>query len=1103
MCPGKSQEDVGLHQGAEDLAYDPKADQLGSNAASALAEPPTFIAAPVIWGSRAWRLSQERGGAPAQAGPAAASLSPSPPPPLPVEYGSGIVPAFDGSGSDCGRAHEIGAGGWGTPPLDESVSLAAWAGRRRRSPELPAPSSSSTPAWGRPALLNALRPAAATGVAARGREGYVGDSHSWSGELDAVLLARGSLVKRSRFSPSPATGLLGVMENAFLGTFSQDFSSFLPVLTERQVRASLVDVMLRGTGGGDAPAWASGGTGDGGAERDDDWDGTGGLRGDFGGGLGGGGFGDSSDGGSRTGGGSGFRGGNGEAAALTLTGGSRTGAGAGSLWAAVALGALMQGAGVDICQRYISLSRDSIRDVDEGETSPELVRVNLLLACIEDFCGNIESFVSYTFKAVKLWEALPEPTRTELDRLFEWFDHIIRFRPERPSDWQLPGESDGPGGSGNAEEIAHGLCRPLAAHLRRRDVHMFVVTLERFFAENTHAMAADPARVDRFAPQLGPVREALVYLKLLFQADADKSGALSQVCVLGWLVVLNVRLGDLADGVMSCREMTVALENVPGTLRFTSWFHRVENVAHILLFLGCEAEYEQLRRLLNSHNTDGRVLPPFALADVGRDCCHHFLCGEVLRMVGALPPTAGRTPAPPCDGGPVAPAAAAASSVAEDVESGPAAAELLVAAHSLVAPPGTGGAAVRAGGAPAAAASASGPAIMTSWMAAFEAETAGPSGSGMEPMGTPLRQQHAGTVPGGDTWTAAMTASTAAAAANAFGSASAGATSVWEEAGNPSMGMPPDFRWSMPPAPVPAVVPLGADGVEGRPGSHFPAVVFADGEPTGASIVEVSPERRCRKASFSSADGRDEPVRIGRDSSGGGEGGGTGGFAVGDGGGSSSFSVGSSSSFGSTFVGSGSGRFAGSHASSFVSGGSAAFAGFTVGGSSLIGGDSVSSSSSSSNVGSGSVGNASGAGVSARSGRVAGRPHVRVSDCLYAMQATQAFYGETPVASPPPPQILAVAPDTKTEAALDSLAVLDDLFLGDQAPFPSGIASLDDEGSLDGSGNGGFGCGGGDGGGGNGGGGDGGGGTRGGGIGGDGRDGGDDNSNSDRRLWGS
>jgi hypothetical protein len=46
-------------------------------------------------------------------------------------------------------------------------------------------------------------------------------------------------LKRASFSPSAATGLVGLAENAFIASFLRDFKPFMPIVSERPVQSAL------------------------------------------------------------------------------------------------------------------------------------------------------------------------------------------------------------------------------------------------------------------------------------------------------------------------------------------------------------------------------------------------------------------------------------------------------------------------------------------------------------------------------------------------------------------------------------------------------------------------------------------------------------------------------------------------------------------------------------------------------------------------------------------------------------------------------------------------------------------------------------------------
>jgi Leucine-rich repeat (LRR) protein len=75
----------------------------------------------------------------------------------------------------------------------------------------------------------------APAVERRGKAEYKETQQQQQGEQSCTTLS----LKRASFSPSAATGLVGLAENAFIASFLIDFKPFMPIVSERPVQSAL------------------------------------------------------------------------------------------------------------------------------------------------------------------------------------------------------------------------------------------------------------------------------------------------------------------------------------------------------------------------------------------------------------------------------------------------------------------------------------------------------------------------------------------------------------------------------------------------------------------------------------------------------------------------------------------------------------------------------------------------------------------------------------------------------------------------------------------------------------------------------------------------
>ncbi|CAM9097618.1 unnamed protein product [Hapterophycus canaliculatus] len=158
--------------------------------------------------------------------------------------------------------------------------------------------------------------------------------------------------KRCRFRASPATGLVGMQENAFLSDFF-GCVGFLTLTDESQIRETMVKIMVSA-----AP------------QRDADF-------------------------------GADCRGDEGQSGALELGGTFSNASGVKQVskdpssctfWCAVAVGALAKGSPTESVERYSKLAREGLVTSRPGSTDTDLAKASASLACLHSFVGDTEKF---------------------------------------------------------------------------------------------------------------------------------------------------------------------------------------------------------------------------------------------------------------------------------------------------------------------------------------------------------------------------------------------------------------------------------------------------------------------------------------------------------------------------------------------------------------------------------------------------------------------------------------------------------------------------------------------------------------------------------------
>ncbi|CAM9279340.1 unnamed protein product, partial [Ectocarpus sp. 8 AP-2014] len=209
-------------------------------------------------------------------------------------------------------------------------------------------------------------------------------SEGWGGHAGGGMVSTAMIpLKRARLSPSPATGLIGLKENAYIGDFFQTMG-FLPITSESFIRKAMVSTMFRTM-----------------QERDPEFPGpeAGGVAG------GGHGWGESA---LVPGGGGG---GGGLARAENAV---ENAAAACVLWSTVGVGCLIRGRPKSSVEGYVHLAREALAVCFDDGTA-ETARAFTAMALFQDFMGNEAKFIKYIDFAKSIINALsPEKVPADL-----------------------------------------------------------------------------------------------------------------------------------------------------------------------------------------------------------------------------------------------------------------------------------------------------------------------------------------------------------------------------------------------------------------------------------------------------------------------------------------------------------------------------------------------------------------------------------------------------------------------------------------------------------------------------------------------------------------
>jgi Fungal Zn(2)-Cys(6) binuclear cluster domain len=250
---------------------------------------------------------------------------------------------------------------------------------------------------------------------------------SSSSSTDCVQL------KRARFSCSPATGLVGTMENSFLATFLTDFSTFMPIVNEQPLRQSLMQLLQPAAG-----AWRSTAVPD-------------------------------------------------KLAASTFWCAIAMGA----LLQGVPEETVRHYTRLSSSSSTAERSRGSSSSDSSSSSSSDSsssavssvqqVQSALLRACLSSFLGDTLAFVSCTVTAVQIWdssggnaEGSQHSSRNGIEFAVRYLNHQVQFRHENPIEWS---EIDGPYTRSGGGVKTAGLPVAFTDPLRRRDAKQFVLAL--------------------------------------------------------------------------------------------------------------------------------------------------------------------------------------------------------------------------------------------------------------------------------------------------------------------------------------------------------------------------------------------------------------------------------------------------------------------------------------------------------------------------------------------------------------------------------------------------------------------------------------------------
>ncbi|CAM9794065.1 unnamed protein product [Ectocarpus sp. 4 AP-2014] len=497
-------------------------------------------------------------------------------------------------------------------------------------------------------------------------------SEGWGGHAGGGMVSTAMIpLKRARLSPSPATGLIGLKENAYIGDFFQTMG-FLPITSESFIRKAMVSTMFRTM-----------------QERDPEFPGP--------------------EAGGVVGGGQGW----GESALVPVGGGGglaraenavENAAAACVLWSTVGVGCLIRGRPKSSVEDYVHLAREALSVCFDDGTA-ETARAFTAMALFQDFMGNEDKFIKYIDFAKSIINALPrEKVPADLldTHLFvkacdmlEGYSHRIdeeyikaasgtlesctmakeprlvhqkdfcrwllkadirltacfsmdmldkgAFNDDssdvgRYARWEGDGSSPGEGGGVGPQDIGATRNPGLSAqpHVVYDEVKGGSSPMTGVGAANTPTCFSlrsfdqsteppPPGEMSlKFAAELLPECDLMVHAT---QTPEVKGGVgeLYFRSIMAYASVLQGRQSWAMDGLSRCADIFLTS---PGICRLTAWTHLAHCTLACLLLSGRHEKYESLRQAYNSvMDEPSAVRAPPAEEWTGMDCiCKHVFC---------------------------------------------------------------------------------------------------------------------------------------------------------------------------------------------------------------------------------------------------------------------------------------------------------------------------------------------------------------------------------------------------------------------------------------------------------------------------------------------
>ncbi|CAM9553176.1 unnamed protein product [Scytosiphon promiscuus] len=435
--------------------------------------------------------------------------------------------------------------------------------------------------------------------------------------------------KRIRLSPSPATGLVGTKENAFLGSFFSCLG-FLPLTHERLIRGTMMDILLASPSGPEGIDQLSvEGQNVGKIPKLEEASPAGDQE---------------------------------------QSGGDA--ASACALWCTIAMGALVQGQPPGQIAPYMHLAWTSLSQCFDT-VSVESGRAFLMMAYLYNFMRDDHKFCRYLEIARRVVNRLPENTvqKQEIDELVMMGDDTRIFHTAALGPSELDAYCTDNSPALEVPDVVHksDLCRLLLqadrrmmkAFLRDHRAHEYhkleKVSREEIYAEGgvegylsgisvkMDGVTIDSTKIDEETSPSRPGDETwkcteearTIFARLGEAAEAPEIragvGSLLYNSILGYLDMITGSAEFEAgyDKVKHCAEI---ISRYPGLCRFSTWRHLSHCLLSFLSKLGDVGRFEDLRQAYNSVRAEDapEVPPQSEWTMVG--FCDHIFCRSMDRL---------------------------------------------------------------------------------------------------------------------------------------------------------------------------------------------------------------------------------------------------------------------------------------------------------------------------------------------------------------------------------------------------------------------------------------------------------------------------------------